>query len=463
LGCNPLPERQRFKFLQGIVPPPENLACLLHRIQILLPNSPLFASFRFHSMDSDKPSLDALRIDRTARRPAARASGTPWMLIAGIAILAVSTFLWFYRPKGIEVQVATVRAQTSTTTSATGRTVLNASGYVTTRRQATVSSKVTGKVVEILVEEGQKVEAGQILARLDASNVEAGLRLAEAQLESSRMALAEVEPMLRFTELELERLSKLAKANGASDSEFRRAEAEAKAQVAKLARQKSELAVAERQIDTWKQQIDDTVIRAPFAGVVTTKDSQPGEMISPMSSGGFTRTGICTLVDMASLEIEVDVNESYINRVEPDATAEAILDAYPEWRIPAKVIAIIPTADRQKATVKVRVAFEKLDPRILPEMGVKVAFQGGAGADNNPPGSGRSNLVVPKSAVQQKDGKDIAWVVRNDRVERRAITIANGAGEDSVISAGLTTGEVVVVNPSATLSDGAAVRVTSSL
>jgi HlyD family secretion protein len=413
-------------------------------------------------MPSDKSSLDALRIDRTAR-PAARAGDTPWLLIIGIAVLAAGTFFWFKRPQGPTVQVATVRAQTSTTTSAAGRTVLNASGYVTTRRQATVSSKVTGKVIEILVEEGQKVEAGQVLARLDASNVEASIRLAEAQLEASRMALSEVEPMLRFTELELERLAKLAKANGASDSEFRRAEADAKSQIAKFARQKSELTVAERQIDTWKQQLDDTIIRAPFSGVVTTKDSQPGEMISPMSSGGFTRTGICTLVDMSSLEIEVDVSESYINRVEPGATTEAILDAYPEWRIPSKVIAIIPTADRQKATVKVRVAFEKLDPRILPEMGVKVAFQGGAGAEGASAAAGRSQLIVPKSAIQKSDERDIAWVVRNGHVERRAVTVGNTVGDDTFITAGLTTGEVVVINPPPTLADGAAVRVNTSL
>ena len=144
---------------------------------------------------------------------------------------------------------------------------------------------------------------------------------------------------------------------------------------AHLAQQKLDVVVAERNVALWQQQMDDMIIRAPFDGVVTTKDAQPGEMISPVSAGGgFTRTGIGTIVDMDSLEIEIDVNESYINRVEPGQPVEATLDAYPDWKIPCKVIAIIPTADRQKSTVKVRVGFDQLDPRILPDMSVKVAF-----------------------------------------------------------------------------------------
>ena len=147
----------------------------------------------------------------------------------------------------------------------------------------------------------------------------------------------------------------------------------------------------------WQQQMDDMIIRAPFDGVVTTKDAQPGEMISPVSAGGgFTRTGIGTIVDMNSLEIEIDVNESYINRVEPGQPVEATLDAYPDWKIPCKVIAIIPTADRQKSTVKVRVGFDKLDPRILPEMGVKVAFR-----RQRPAATAGHTVIVPKDRGAQ--------------------------------------------------------------
>ena len=205
----------------------------------------------------------------------------------------------------------------------------------------------------------------------------------------------------------------------------------------------------------WKQQMDDTVIRAPFGGVVTTKDAQPGEMISPVSAGGgFTRTGVCTIVDMESLEIEIDVNESYINRVEAGQPVEATLDAYPTWKIPCKVIAIIPTADRQKSTVKVRVGFDKLDPRILPEMGVKVAFHE-TSVSAPPPAR---VVLVPKSAIQQQGGRDVVMIVLSGKVERRAVTISGSNGEDVMISAGLADGERVVVQGPKDLTDGAAVK-----
>jgi RND family efflux transporter MFP subunit len=316
-----------------------------------------------------------------------------------------------------------------------------------------VSSKVTGKVVEVLVEEGRKVEAGQVLARLDSANVEASLRLAEAQLESARTALDETKPNLAFAEQEFRRFTDLAATKVVSDSDLRKTEAEAKALRARLSRQTAEVAVAERQLAEWQQQLEDTIIRAPFAGIVTTKNAQPGEMISPMSVGGFTRTGVCTIVDMTSLEIEVDVNENFINRVQPGSPVQATLNAYPDWPIPAKVIAIIPTADRQKATVKVRIGFDQLDPRILPDMGVKVAFQSGSATPSN-----GLAVVVPKSAIQQNDGRDIVWIVREARVERRAITVAQSVGDEVSVTAGLTGGERLAINPPPTLADGQRVR-----
>jgi RND family efflux transporter MFP subunit len=347
------------------------------------------------------------------------------------------------------VQTAVARAQSGN--GAAARTLLNASGYVTARRAATVSSKVTGKVVQISVEEGMKVEENQVLARLDASNVEASLRLAQAQLDASRSLLEETRPSLSFAQREFKRFTELAKTKVVSDSDLRKAEMEALAMEARLVRQTSEIAIRERDVEQWKQQFDDTIIRAPFGGVVTSKNAQPGEMISPMSVGGFTRTGICTIVDMASLEIEVDVNESYINRIQPKQTVEATLDAYGDWRIPGKVIAIIPTADRQKATVKVRVGFDQLDERILPDMGVKVAFHSVEG-DKAAPATG--NVVIPKSAVQNTDNRDRVWVVRDGRVERRAVTVAQTSGDESTIAAGLNGGEKVVVNPPASLAEG---------
>jgi RND family efflux transporter MFP subunit len=340
-------------------------------------------------MSSEKATLDDLRIDRGAT--AVRRRSVPWLMpliVVLVILFAGGGILWranraaddtASEPNGARMEktgAASALSPASDAAQSGGKTVLNASGYVTARRSATVSSKVTGKVREVLVEEGMKVEAGQLLARLDASNVEASLHLAEAQLARAKKAMEETKPNLEFAQSEFKRFSGLAATKVVSDSDLRRSEAEAKGLEARLARQVAEIAVAESEVAQWKQQVEDTIITAPFSGVVTSKNAQPGEMISPMSVGGFTRTGICTVVDMTSLEIEVDVNESHINRVQPGGRVEATLDAYAGWKIPAKVIAIIPTADRQKATVKVRIGFDQLDPRILPEMAVKVAFQG---------------------------------------------------------------------------------------
>ena len=395
-------------------------------------------------MSPDKQTLDELRIDRAP----ARKGKSPVVLIILLLILAAlaaAVIWWFNRPRPAIVRTLLVQQPGSMGE----RTLLNASGYVAARREATVSSKVTGKVMEVLVEEGMKVEVGQVLARLDSSNVEKSLQLAEAQAESVRKTLDETKANLEQAEREFRRVTQLAENKIASPSEVDRVESEAKALKARLARQQADVSVSEREVALWKQQLDDTIIRAPFTGIVTSKNAQPGEMISPMSAGGFTRTGICTLVDMSSLEIEVDVNESFINRVQPGQPVEATLDSYPEWQIPAKVIAIIPTADRQKATVKVRVGFEKLDPRMLPDMRVKVAFQSAGEAKTAP-----RHMTIPKSAVRQHDGRNIVWIVRDGRVERRAVTVGVSRGEEVTIAAGLNGGEKVVIDGSDKLIDG---------
>jgi RND family efflux transporter MFP subunit len=334
-------------------------------------------------------------------------------------------------------------------------TVLNASGYVTARREATVSSKVTGKVVEVLVEEGMKVKEGQVLARIDDTNIKISVKLAEAQLASTRQALAETKVRIREAEQELRRATDLLKENIASQADFDHAEAAALSLKARLQLQEAEIAVAEQQLASWHQQLDDTIIRAPFGGVVTSKNAQPGEMISPISAGGgFTRTGICTIVDMESLEIEIEVNESYINRVETGQPVEAALDAYTEWKIPCKVIAIIPTADRQKSTVKVRVGFNQLDPRILPQMSVKVAFR-----NSGAPGATASRLVViPKAALQQQAGREVVMVVANGRAERRAVTVSGTQNGESTLSAGLAAGERVILDFPSGMKEGALVK-----
>jgi HlyD family secretion protein len=317
---------------------------------------------------------------------------------------------------------------------------------------------VMGKVLEVLIEEGMAVEAGQVLARLDDSNIKAGLALAEARVNAAKRMKDELAPTLAFAKLEQTRFTELRASNAVSQSDKTRAESSVSELEAKIERLVAEITVAERQVDDWKQQVDDMVIRAPFAGVITTKDAQPGEIISPMASGGSTRTGIGTVVDMTSLEIEVDVSESYINRVKPGLPAEATLDAYGDWRIPCRVIAIIPTADRQKATVKVRIGFEKLDPRIFPEMGVKVAFQNEAQpvVATEPVRS----LVIPAAAVQTTGDRSIVWVVRENKAERRAIVIVRTQQDEATVGSGLTVNEVVVVKPPAAIVDGASVKAT---
>jgi RND family efflux transporter MFP subunit len=405
-------------------------------------------------MSAGKPSLDDLRIERGAA-PAKSPRMLPVAVTAGIAAVLAAVVWWALRPAPVAVHTALARA---IPVSAAGeRTVLNASGYVTARRAATVSSKVTGKVAEVLVEEGMKVAEGQVLARLDDTNVRASLELAEAQAASARAALGETRVRLHEAEQDLQRQIDLARSRVAPQADLDHAQADDMALRAHLAQQQADLAVAERSVAVWRQQLDDTIIRAPFAGIATSKDAQPGEMVSPVSAGGgFTRTGICTIVDMSSLEIEIDVNESYINRVEAGQPVEATLDAYPDWKIPCHVIAIIPTADRDKSTVKVRVGFEKLDPRILPEMAVKVAFR--EAATPGAPAVAAPAVLVPKAAVQSRDGHDVVFVVQGGRAERRAVTVNNTGSADAEIGAGVTAGERVVLDPPKELTDGTAVK-----
>jgi RND family efflux transporter MFP subunit len=400
----------------------------------------------------NKPALDALRIERRPEKE----SKSRWLLtVIVILILAAAAAGVWARVHNGEIEVHAAAAREVVTGNGGSRTVLNASGYVTARREATVSAKVTGKIMQVLIEEGMKVKAGQVLAQLDDSNLKTSLDVAQAQLESAKFMVGETQAQLKQADLEFQRTTELAKQKIASQSDLEKAESDAMTLRARLVRQEKDIVTAERGVELVKQEIEDMTIRAPFDGVVTTKDAQPGEMISPVSAGGgFTRTGVCTVVDMSSIEIEIDVNENYINRVEPGQPAEATLDAYPDWKIPCKVIAIIPTADRQKATVKVRIGFDKLDPRILPEMSVKVAFHDTAAAE-----AVTSRLVlVPKAAVQSVDGHDIVWVISNGRAERRAVTVRDTQNDDSVLSAGVSGGERVVIEPVAGLKDGAPLK-----
>jgi HlyD family secretion protein len=398
----------------------------------------------------EKQKLDQLRIERNLETQPRRGWGK-WALIAAVLVLlAYAAFSWFGPAAAVEVRTAAARGLKADATT----TVLNASGYVTARRQATVSSKFTGKVTEVLIEEGMRVEEGQVLARLDDSNIQAAFRLAEAQMVSSQRSLSETSALLKEAHLNLDRTTQLVEKGLASQSELDRSRALAGSLDAQLERKRADVDVASRQVDIYRQELEDTVIRAPFAGVIVAKNAQPGEMISPISAGGgFTRTGIGTIVDMSSLEIEIDVNEAYINRVIAGQEVLATLDAYPDWKIPCHVIAIIPTADRQRATVEVRVGFDELDPRILPDMGVKVAFQEAAAEEID--AAGATGVLVPANAVF---GGAYVFVVVEGRVERRAVATGEVRGPDVLVTGGLSPGERVVVEGPPGLADGDAVR-----
>ncbi len=355
--------------------------------------------------------------------------------------------------------VRTATAQTLTTATTDGP-VLDATGYVTARRQATVSAKVTGRVAEVLIEEGQRVEAGQVLARLDPLDATAERDLASARLAAARAELADLEVRLAQARRDSARQQELARRQLASAQSAEDARTSLRSFEARAAAQRRQITVAERSVALAEVAVDNTIVRAPFAGVVTVKAAQPGEIVSPISAGGgFTRTGIGTIVDMDSLEIEVDVNEAYISRVAPGQPVEAVLNAYPEWRIPAEVITIIPAADRAKATVKVRIAIKTRDPRIVPDMGVRVGF-----LEREPPSSSPSpaaGVLVPSAAVVHSGEQAAVFVVAEHRARSREVVLGQAYGDERQILSGLMAGDEVIVDPPPELADGQAVRVAS--
>ncbi|HEX9208616.1 MAG TPA: efflux RND transporter periplasmic adaptor subunit [Steroidobacteraceae bacterium] len=402
-------------------------------------------------MALDKAALASLRLEREpdGGRYQQRGGSRRWLWI-GLAAVAIVVAVLAWRASNSAVPVRTV---TIDAPSANG-TVLNASGYVVARRLATVSSEVTGRVVEVLFEEGTAVEAGQVLARLDDATVKAQYDVSTRSLEAARRNLSEIEVRLADARRTLERNRALVDSKLIAQSTLDASAAEAGALAARLAAARAEVGVAQAQVALSQQGLEHLEIRAPFKGVVISKDAQPGEIVSPMSAGGgYTRTGVATIVDMDSREVEVDVNEAYINRVSPDQKVECVLDAYPDWKIPAHVISIVPTADRQKATVRVRIALDQLDPRILPDMGIKVSFLEGGAAPAAAP-----TLSVPVNAVVTADGKSFVWVVRDGKVEQRPVQTGAARDGQLPVTAGLEGGEAVVVDPPRRLRAGSRVE-----
>jgi RND family efflux transporter MFP subunit len=403
--------------------------------------------------------LASLKIHDTHRSRAG--AGKFWgFFAAGLGVLllvAGGVFALKNRAPVVEVAVARPAGDPAQ------QTLLNASGYVTPRRRATVAAKITGRVTGVFFDEGNRVKDGQLLATLDDSDVRRALDSAVADRNSSQAGIRDFEVQLRYAEIQLHRAAELKAANVQSQDQLDNAETAAESLRAKIALAKQQVAGANARIQEAQQAVDNCTIRAPFAGIIVSKDAQVGEMVSPISAGGgFTRTGIATIVDMNSNEVEVDVNEAYIARVEPGQRVASTLDAYPDWQIPSHVRTVIPTADRQKATVKVRISFDKLDPKILPDMGVKVAFMGedeakkkGAAKSTGP----KPTAIVPKSAVRTDHGKSYVFLMRDTKLERRGVTLGNDRGSDVEIMAGVSSGDSLVARGPENLQDGEVVRI----
>jgi RND family efflux transporter MFP subunit len=403
--------------------------------------------------------LEQLRIDRDQREDPG-ISGRRWLIIGAavvVVLLAAGATGYFLHNKGFEVEAATAVAPSA---EAGPQAVLQATGYVTARRQATVSAQITGTLIDVKIEEGERVEAGQVLAHLEDTAQRASLGQAEAQLQAAKALATQFQAQLGQARRDLARDQDLVGRKLVSEQAVETAQTQVDSLTAQLDSQQKQVDLARAGVEGAQVQLNYTVVRAPFSGVIIAKAAQAGEIISPISAGGgFTRTGVGTIVDMDSLEIEVDVNEAYINRVQPKQAAQAVLDAYPEWTIPAHVIAIIPTADRSKATVKVRVAIDQKDPRILPDMGVRVSFLEGQPNSSSADAAARPhNVLVPSAALVQRDGKTVVFVIDGDHVRAQSVTTGQTYADLRAVE-GVANGTQVVREPPADMNDGARISI----
>lgn len=406
------------------------------------------------SQTDNRALLEQLRIGDEDRDDAPTSRRAWWIsggaLIAIVAIAAASSFL--LRGRAATVELATAAAASS---GADSDAILQATGYVTARREATASAQITGTLTEVLIEEGQHVQAGQVLARLDDTSQQASLEQSQAQVNAASALLEQYEAQLDQARSDLKRDEELV-GEAISEQALDTARTQVRTYTAQVASQRRQVDLARAALKGAEVQLAYTVVKAPFAGVITAKAAQPGEIVSPMSAGGgFTRTGIGTIVDMDSLEIEVDVNEAYLHRVRPEQPAQAVLDAYPDWNIPAHVIAIIPTADRSKATVKVRIAIDQKDPRILPDMGVRVSFLEHSAKADTP---ARRGVLVPATSIVVRNGKSVVFTVVDGRSHALQVTPGRTYGDLRIVQ-GLDAGVRVVRRPPAQLNEGARVAV----
>ena len=409
--------------------------------------------------------LNELRIDKHDRDDHA-GDRSRWVAVAvavALALLVAVAGGWYFfaGAKAFEVEAASAVAPTA---GSADTSVLQATGYVTARRSATVSAQITGTLTEVLIEEGGRVEKGQVLARLDSSAWQAQLAQAQAGASVAQAQLAQAQAQLAQSQRDLARQQDIVARKLASQQSLELAQTQVKTQAAAVDAQRKQVELAQANVQAAHVQLDYCTVRAPFSGMITAKAAQVGEIVSPLSAGGgFTRTGVGTIVDMDSLEIEVDVNEAYISRVAPKQTAQATLDAYPDWKIPAHVIAIIPTADRGKATVKVRIGIDAKDVRILPDMGARVAF---FEETSNAPKTAEASAPVPKgvlvptSAIVKRDGKNVVFAIDAERARAKPVTPGQSYNDLRLVE-GIAAGTRVVKQPPTEMADGAKVEIKS--
>ncbi|HST29003.1 MAG TPA: efflux RND transporter periplasmic adaptor subunit [Rudaea sp.] len=402
--------------------------------------------------------LKELRIDSRHREDAGSASRWPW--IAGAIVLAIALIgggAWFFLGgKAFDVQAATATAPVA---GGGDTAVLQATGYVTARREATVSTQITGTLTQVLIEEGERVEKNQVLATLDDTAQKAYFAQAQAQASAAQATLSQYQAQLAQAQRDLKRAQDLVGRHLVSQQSLEDAQTQVMTLTAQVDAQRKQIDVAQAGVKAAQVQLDYCTVRAPFAGVIIAKAAQVGEIVSPLSAGGgFTRTGVGTIVDMDSLEVEVDVNEAYINRVQANQPARAVLDAYPDWTIPAHVIAVIPTADRGKATVKVRIALDQKDARVLPDMGARVSFL--EEAKKNTAAAPPKGVLVPVSSIVQREGKNVVFAIDGGRARLRAVTPGQTYSDLRLVE-GIAAGTQVVKQPAPELGDGAKVTVGS--
>lgn len=405
-------------------------------------------------MSASPPDLSRLRISRDAPHPDPAGSRIRTVLVAvGILGLAVAAWFALRRPAGLEV--TTQRAEVSG--GAGGGAGITANGYVVARTRASVSSRLGGRLAELLVEEGSRVRRGQVLARLD--NEEYRAALDQAVADSGRAEAMRREAVAQRDQLarDLARARELVGRNLEPVRSAEELEAQLQAAAARVGVQEAQVRSAAAAIAYARANLENTYIRAPFDGTVLRRDAQVGEVVAPVAAGGgLTRGAVATMADLETLEVEVDVNEAYIAQISEDQPTRIVLDAYPAAAFAGEVRQVVPTADRQRATVQVKVRILDRDARILPEMGARVEFLSAAtAADSAAP----RRIFVPAEAVRTEGEESVVYLVREGLAERRVVEAGPVSGGRREVRTGLSGGEEVILNPPRELGEGARVNV----